>query len=226
MTEATEETTEQATEETTEQTTEETTLAVRAEDVHKSWKHASDKLSGKKSAPDAYEFNFSEDIPEELLEGLDSESDYVKSLIEIAKDSDMDQEGFDRLLNLTAKDEFEKEQAVQAEKARELDALGEHASRRIKDVKLWLDASLPSHLADALKGAANSAAIVEAMEGLISSTKNPTLPKEDLSSEVVSIHDDLRKRQFAKDENGNRLMQNKAYAQAWRDDCAASGFTG
>ena len=121
--EATAEVTEEVvSEETTEQVTEDTTIAekpewcddrfynaetgeVRLEDLHKSWKHANDKISGKKSSPDAYELNFAEDIPKEMLEGMDSDSEFIQELMSIAKESDVSQEGCERWLKLQAKDE-------------------------------------------------------------------------------------------------------------------------
>jgi len=242
--EATAEVTEEVvSEETTEQTTEETTIAekpewcddrfynaetgeVRLEDLHKSWKHANDKISGKKSSPEAYELNFSEDIPKEMLEGLDNESEFIQELMSIAKESDMSQEGFEKLLNLQAKDELEQVEAMKAEREAEMSSLGKHSARRVKDVTLWLDAQLPEAQADALKAVINTAGAVEALEGLILGTRNAKVPMEELPSDVVSIHDDLRKRQFAKDEHGNRLMQNPEYAAKWRNDAAAAGFKG
>jgi hypothetical protein len=199
---------------------------LRVEDIHKSWKSAQDLISGKSPSPDAYELNFGEDVPEEMLEGLTADNDYVKSMMEIAKDSKMSQENFDKFIGLQVIDELGKIEAVKAEREVQVKALGEHGARRIKDAQLWLDASLPDTLSSELKGLLTTSASVEAIEGLIKASRGVILPAEPLTGEIVDIHSDLRKRQFAKDDNGVRLMQNADYANKWRDDAAAANFQG
>lgn len=198
---------------------------LRVEDIHKSWSHANEKLSGKKQAPEAYELGFSDDFDASMLEGLDSENALISSMMDIAKESDMSQEGFNNLLNTIVGSEIEELKAVEENRTQEMALLGDNGKQRVKDITLWLDATLGKEESDALKSLMNTAKSVEALEAIKSAAKGPSLKvDEDLTDGDTQSHDELRKRQFAKDDNGNRLMQNPNYAKQWREDAAAANF--
>jgi len=198
---------------------------INVESLHKSWLHANDKISGKKQAPEAYELQFSEDFNEELLTGVTSENPLVAQMMDVAKESDMSQENFNKLMNAMISSEIEDIRAVEEYKEQEMAQLGEHGKRRIKDLELWLDASLDKEDSAALKGVMNTSRAVEALEKLRSSMKTPSLVVDnELTDDQKLTHDELRDRQFAKDEHGNRKMQNPAYAKKWREDAAAANF--
>ena len=196
---------------------------VNHEDIHKSWKHASDKLAGKKQAPEAYEMGFSEDLAEEYREDFGADNPLIAKVMEVAKESDMSQEAFNTLLNTIAGNEIEIAKAMEATQQAEFTALGEHGAKRVKELNLWIDATLDKELADGLKGSLTTAKSVEAIEKLKESLKTPSL-KTGLDDVDHNTHEELRARQFAKDDNGNRMMQQPGYAAKWRADAAAANF--
>ena len=106
---------------------------INVESLHKSWLRANDKISGKKQAPEAYELQFSEDFNEELLTGVTSENPLVAQMMDVAKESDMSQENFNKLMNAMISSEIEDIRAVEEYKEQEMAQLGEHGKRRLKD---------------------------------------------------------------------------------------------
>lgn len=197
----------------------------RLEEAFKSYTHLEQKMSGKSKAPEAYELGFSEDFDAEMIEGIDSEDPLIKSMMEIAKENDLGQEGFNKFLNAFIGSEIEDMKAFQAEREAEMNALGENKDQRIKDIKLWLDATLDKETATGLKASMTTASAVEGLEKLKEATRAPSLNVgDDLSSEMIDSHAELKERQFAKDANGNRKMSDPAYAKRWREDAAAANY--
>jgi len=199
----------------------------RLEDTFKSYTALEQKMAGKKQAPEAYELGFDESFDKELLEGLDGENEIIKGMMDIAKDNDLSQDGFNKILNLVIGAEISEMKEIEEYKKNEMAQLGEHGNKRITDIKAWIDATLDKELADGLKATMSTAKAVEALEKLKEASKAPSLKVgDDLDPSIVATHDDLRKRQFAKDEFGNRLMQNPEYRKKWQADAAAADYRG
>jgi hypothetical protein len=199
----------------------------RLEDAFKSYTALEQKMAGKKQAPEAYELAFDDSIEKEFVEDITADDDLVKGLMDIAKESDMSQEGFGKLMSLIVGSEVAQLKEMEEARKNELAALGEHGSKRIKEMNAWIDSNLDKDLADALKASMTSAKAVEAMEKIKESSKAPSLKAgDDLDPSLVATHDDLRKRQFAKDEFGNRLMQNPEYRKKWQQDAEAANYMG
>ena len=199
---------------------------VRYEDIHKSWTHANETLSGKRLAPDAYELGISKEFDKEMLEGIDGEHPVIKSMMDIARKSDMTQDNFNEVLNLFIGTDIAELEEAERFKEREMASLGEHGTRRLNDIHGFLDANLEKEHSAGIKDVLNTAASIEAIEKLIAGTKAPSLNIDsELTGEQVASHDELRKRQFAKDDFGNRLFStNPAYRKQWQEDAAAAGF--
>lgn len=197
----------------------------RLEEAFKSYTSLEQKMSGKKQAPEAYALEFDESIDKKMLEGIDQENESYKSLAAIAKEFDLPQAGFNKLMNMLVSSELAEIKMAEEVKAAEIKALGENAGRRIKDLQLWLDASLEKELAEGLKLTLTTAAGVQALEALKDKARAPSLkPDETAVLDDAALHDDLRQRYMAKDDNGNRKMRDPAYAKAWRDDAAAANY--
>ena len=93
---------------------------LRVEDIHKSWKHANDKISGKKQAPDKYELALPDTIPKEFTEGLD-DHEFVANLKTFAKENDLSQEAFSKLMTDLVSKEVEDLKAMEDLKKSEMD---------------------------------------------------------------------------------------------------------
>ena len=85
------------------------------------------------------------------------------------------------------------------------------AEMRIKNVQDWLGANLPDH-ADALGGLATDSASFVAVEALLEKVgKRPASPSEYAGMPVPSMAE-IQQMQAAVDDNGQRKMQDPAYA--------------
>lgn len=198
---------------------------LRVEDIHKSWKHANDKISGKKQAPDAYAIELGDDIPKEYIEDITDDDALVVSMKEFAKENDLSQAAFNKLMaNIVGRDVGDFKALEDARKA-ELAQLGEHGPRRIKELSLWLDATLDAEEAAGLKAMMSSAKAVMALEKIKDASKPPSLKTpEGIPPDEMAAHAELKKKYLAKDEFGNRLMQNPQYAAQWREEAARANY--
>lgn len=197
----------------------------RLEDVFKSYTSLEQKMSGKKKAPEKYELALDGELAD-YAKGIDAEDALFKSLQEIAKESDMPQEGFNKLITAILGDELAGMRELETKKAAEMKALGENAKQRIKDMTDWLDANLDEGHAKALKGMMTTAASIEALEKIKEGARPQSLKIDDefTGGSQEDINRELQKRYMAVDEHGGRLMRNKEYAAKWRADAAKFNY--
>ena len=199
------------------------TGVVNTENIHKSWKHANDKMSGKNTAPEAYDIV----MPEGIEGDIDAESDFFQQVSEIAKKSGMDQESMNGLIAAYAGNMAQEQAFIAETKAAELAALGDNGQRRISDVNNWLSAQLPEGQAEALQNSVTTAGAVEALEALMSKGKGPSLVQDNVvSADDAATHEELNARFLAKDDQGNFKRQDPKYRRQFEQDAAAAGWQG
>ncbi len=126
---------------------------------------------------DGFKFNVPEGF--ELAEGYKLEEDPMfAGFADWAKESNLSQEGFDKIVGLWAQHNSLPDPAAQIAEAKK--ALGEKADSRIAAVVTWgnanLDAAEFAKLRSATTGE-NAAAVVEVVEAIIAKTRQPAMPK-------------------------------------------------
>ena len=167
-------------------------------------KQAHQELASRFGAPDEYE------LP--TIEGVEFDIDdpLMLGFKEYAKNSDMPQEKFSELASLYAANQVASATAEQERMVAEMAKIPE-AEMRIKNVQDWLGANLPDH-ADALGGLATDSASFVAVEALLEKVgKRPASPSEYAGMPVPSMAE-IQQMQAAVDDNGQRKMQDPAYA--------------
>jgi len=156
-------------------------------------------------APEAYEVNLSDQLKEGGIE-ISNDDPIMSEAMEFAKNANMGQEGFDKMIELYAMSKVAEGEALESYKAGELQALGNNAEVRIDNINAWASANLPEDMIEGFQGMANSAASVQALEKLISMTRNaPVNTDDDTASSGIS-EEEVNKLVFEKDEYGNRRM--------------------
>ncbi len=104
--------------------------------------------------------------------------------------------------------EFHETQRASAMDA-EFAKLGDDANARIDNARSFLEANLGKDQTEALAANMNTAGAIEAVEKLISMTKQPSVAPTEVASMVGK--EALNKLRFALDEFGNRKMNDPAY---------------
>lgn len=191
----------------------------RLEDAFKSYAHMEQKLSGKNMAPESYELTAPEGFEGELLPADDP---FVAGFMEVAKETGLDQETFDRLHHWYINNEME---SMQANMDRELQAFDPDESKRaarLKNIADWAGANLDADAFEALKMVTSTAAGATLIESMIAKTRPARLPDDNTTTHTTVTADELRSMRFKKDDNGNQLYRtDKAYRakvdQAYKD---------
>jgi len=172
-------------------------------DQAKSYKELQSKLGSFTGAPEKYEVVLAQEIKDAGFD-IDSESDMLKDAIEFAKESNMSQDGFNKMIELWATNELAvanaQKQAIE-ESFKSLD----NAQSRINNISAWANKSLPADLVGELDGMLTTPESVKLVERMIAMSRNaPVTPDESRASNVSA--EDVTKMQFEKDEHGNRRI--------------------
>lgn len=156
-------------------------------------------------APEEYEYNVKDEWTEKGYT-FDAEDPIFDMAKEMAKELGMNQEGFDKLMDLEAMRTIAINEAEQQYFEQEMKALGDNAQARVENISKWAQANLTEDHYAAFEEMMNSAASIQVMESLIAKTRSAPVDVPDTISNPGISEEDLKAMQFAKDEFGNRLI--------------------
>jgi hypothetical protein len=128
-------------------------------------------------SPDGYELKVPEgvELPDGVTFQFDENDPAAKIGRDVAHRMGLDQKGFEEQLLKPFVEARMQEHSQEVERqAAELEKLGENVGERIDSVANWLDQNLNEDQAQALRGAANTAAGVQALETLIRKANGQT----------------------------------------------------
>jgi len=155
-------------------------------------------------APDEYQVNLDESYAEHDIQ-MDSEHPLYDDIVEFAKDSNMNQEGFDKIVDLFAMSELAEQQAHQEIMQEELALLGDNGQSRLDNISKWAQVNLKPDMLESFNALATSAESVKALESLISMTRAAPMDAQAPAAPAADMNK-LKEMQFALDDNGNRKM--------------------
>lgn len=195
------------------------TVSAQAE----AYKDLEGKFGSFTGAPDEFTVAVSDELKEKGVD-ISAEHPLVASALEFAKDSNMNQEGFSKMMNLVGMYELANQEAQESFRADELKALGDNAQSRVDNIAKWGQANLDENLFGGLADMVKTSESVKTIERLISMTRsapmspdNVQVPSPVSSAEVMAM-------QFEEDKYGNRRINTdaafraeyeKKKAQAW-----------
>ena len=164
------------------------------------------KMVGEKSelqgAPEGdYELTMPEGVEGEFI----ADDPLMASFTEVAKEMNLSQESFDKILHAYLSGESG---AMQTNVETEIKALGENADRRLQDLSDFGIANLDQTTYDAFRNVATTAAGVQVLEAMMGLTKDHKIPDGNNlelgnSGETPSSLKEMRAKQ---DDHGNLLM--------------------
>jgi hypothetical protein len=158
-------------------------------------------------APEAYE------LPEDAV--VDTSDPMYSTFMEIGKKHGMNNEMFTE--TVTAIAQLQQEQA-EARMQQEMKALGNNADYRLKNISDWAQSRLGVDEFDALKDMLTSAKSVEVIEKIMKQSMGTKIADE---SKVIAsptlTKEKIKEMQFAKDEFGNRKMNDPEYRKQFNE---------
>lgn len=181
------------------------TKTVKHDDVLKSYSELEKRFGSFTGAPDDYVAALSDEIKEQGVELIDDDPmiDVAKAF---AKEAGMNQDGFSKMMNLYAMSKLAETKAAQESMDADIASLGDNADRRINNLSQWANANLPTDMQEGFKDLAVSADAVQALEQIISMTRNSSVQVNEATTSPSVTVEELRVVQFAKDGHGNRLI--------------------
>ena len=181
----------------------------------KAYTELQSKFGAFTGAPDEYEVAVSEAMSEHInLEDF-KDDPILEEAKTLSKEMGLNNDGFNAFADLYFKGQIADVQAMEAHKETEMKALGNNAQRRLDNVTDWAKHHLDADTGDKLASVMTSAASVEAIEAIISRTRNAPQVNDAPAAESIS-HDSLKEMQVAKDEYGNPKMNDPAYRERVR----------
>jgi len=177
-------------------------------------------------APEEYAVELSEALKEQGVEIADDDP-MLGEAMKFAKESGMDQKGFNDMVELYAITKLAEGEAIEQNKADEIKSLGANANQRLGNLNSWANANLSEDLVQGFQEMTTTAASVQALEHLIGLTRSAPLSPEGLNNAPSVSEEEVRSMQFAKDEFGNRKINSdpsfKADYEKKRDQLWGTG---
>lgn len=137
-----------------------------------------------------------------LSEGVDKEDALVVAMTEFAKETNMNQAGFEKGLELLL---AQGEAAQSVNEDAEIEKLGDNAQGRLKTIESFMKNNLSAEDYEEHRSAVNSASVVMLVEKLINATAPKKLPIDGGENPTGVTWSDIEKEMFKKDPNGNLL---------------------
>lgn len=194
-------------------------------DQAKAYKDLEGRFGSFTGAPEEYEpIELSQELQERGIE-ISSDDPLIEKAMEFAKENNMNQEGFNQMVNLYAETMAAEQIALENYKQEQIEALGSNAQTRINNLNAWANANLSPEMMEDFQGLATSADSVKTLERLVAMTRSaPVNPQGAQPSSGITA-EELQAMQFAKDEYGNRKMaSDPAYRRKVED--AMNSFYG
>lgn len=176
-------------------------------DQAKAYKDLEGKFGSFTGAPEEYaDVTLNESLVEMGIE-IDKEDGLYQEALKFAKDSNMDQKGFDGLVNIYAMEKAAEQQAMADHQTEQLQALGNNGESRINNINAWANANLTAEMVEGLQEMATSASAVQTIEHLIAKSRPGAVNPQGAQPVGGMTESALREMQFAKDEHGGRKIQ-------------------
>ena len=179
----------------------------------KAYKELEGKFGAFTGAPEAYD---PVDIKAELKDAginINPEDPMLAKAMDYAKELNMSQEGYSKLVNLYAETLAAEESAVQQLRADEMKALGHNAEERLSNLGAWASKNLDTDMMEGFQGLATSAGAVKTLERLVAMTRSAPVNPSNATPAPGTSKAEIEEMLFAKDDHGNRKMRDPEYAK-------------
>jgi flagellar hook protein FlgE len=177
-------------------------------DQAKAYKELEGKFGTFTGSPEEFEpVELSEELREMGIE-INKDDPLLEKAVEFAKESNMSQDGFNKMIQLYAETMAAENMALEDYKKEQIKALGNNAESRINNLGLWGNANLPQEILPAFQQLANSADSVKVLERLVSMTQKAPISNDSSKAVGNTTEAELKAMQFEKDQYGNRRITN------------------
>ena len=176
-------------------------------DQAKGYKELESRFGSFTGAPDEYTpVELSEEFKERGVE-IAADDPLLEKAIQLGKELNMNQEGFEKMITLYAETIAAENIAMQDYQNEQMRSLGQNAESRINNLNAWASANLPTELMEGFQHMATTAESVKALEKIVAMTRSAPINPDNIQPTGGVTSEELRQMQFEKDEHGNRRLQ-------------------
>lgn len=178
------------------------------------------KLGSFTGAPEEYKANLPDDVKEHW--DLKTDDPLFETAVEWAKSNNMNQEGFDKLVEMFVTNEIAKHNLMeeQAEKEKK-QILGDNPDARIDQIRTYMDKNFAADQLEGVEELLKSPNGVMTMEALIAKTRPGNMSPENYQPAQGMTESKLKEMQFAKDEYGNLKTADPVYRREFEREMRA-----
>jgi hypothetical protein len=156
-------------------------------DQAKSYKEIQSKLGAFTGAPEDYEISVSEELTEAGFQ-LDQESEMLKDAKEFASGLNMNQEGFNKMIELWATNELAEHKAAEQAKKEAFEKM-DNGQARINNISAWANKSLPPELVGELDSVLQTPEQVKLVERMIAMSRAAPINPDNAAPSNVSAEE-------------------------------------
>ena len=156
-------------------------------------------------APDEYELSLSPEMSEKIKIDDFKDDPLLAGAKLICKDMGINNDGFNKLTEIFFKSQLSESEAVENIRAEELKSLGGKGEQRLQNLDDWAKQNLDSDTSEALLNGLTTASMVNAVEALISKSRN-VQQANDIPAAPALSREKLAEMQNETDQYGNKLM--------------------
>lgn len=192
----------------------------------KAYNELEGKFGSFTGSPEDFTINISDELTESGVV-INNDDPIMEEAFKFAKEINMNQEGFDSMLNMYAMTKLAENNALALSKEDEIKSLGANGQERLNNISAWASANLSEDLMQGFQEMTGTAESVKALEHLIAQTRSAPVSPAEITNAPAANEEELRAMQFEKDEFGNRRINTdpvfKARYNKMRDQIWGSG---
>jgi len=171
----------------------------------KAYPELQSKFGAFTGAPENYDISLTDAVKEAGGE-LDMEDGLLVQAMEFAKNSNMSNDSFNELVNIFQMSQIADNNALTEQRESEMKSLGPNAEARINNINAWANKNMSAADVAGLQEVATTASGVQAIEQLISKTRNAPVAVDNAQPSAVMSTEEIQTAQFAKNEHGQLKM--------------------
>lgn len=163
------------------------------------------KLGGFTGAPEAYEYT----VPDEMIEQgvtIADDDPLMDKAREMAKEMNMSQEGFDKMVNMFIETQLYEVEALKGQKNEQIKTLGASAPQRLAGINQYINANFDAEVVSAIQGMVTTAESVQAVEALIKASRTAPLAAGDPAPAPAVTKEEVEKMMFETTASGQRRI--------------------
>lgn len=187
-------------------------------DQAKAYKDLEGRFGSFTGAPETYaDVELREELKEMGIE-IAKDDPLMGKALAFAKDSNMNQDGFNKMVELYAETMAAESMAMENFKQEQLAALGPNGTTRINNLNAWASANMSADMIEGFQGLATTADNVKTLERLVAMTRSAPVNANESTPATGITETEIHEMQFAKDEHGNRRIHtDKAFGKKYRE---------